>query len=68
MVRELMPCFGNSARNQAKVSANCENTKTLVGTTASSSSSFCEIFFNSSQELLVWRSTARRLSAYLQMV
>ena len=48
MVREAMPCFGSSARNHAKVSANCEKTKTFVGTTASSSSSFCEIFFNSS--------------------
>ena len=48
IVLELIPCFGSSARSHASVSANCEKTSTLVGTTASSSSSFCEIFFNSS--------------------
>ena len=47
IVLDAMPCFGSSARSQAKVSANWLNTSTLVGTVASSSSSFCEIFFSS---------------------
>ena len=65
IVREAMPCFGSSTRSHAKVSANCEKTKTFVGTTASSSSSFCEIFFNSSTKavsLEVKRDAPRRVS------